>query len=452
MVVRGRDAALPFRTVFRWLAWPTIFVISMWLMLFHPESARSWLPKLWTTGGKGLDEVLPPQPKTRVQTFDLGGHARYYADHCYDTDSKGGRGKLAEEQCEATLRQAAEVVGVLGSCAPERCAAAACSGDAGVMGFFGLVSIMWLVAVSGIILTVGPCVAYLLGPLLLRCAAALVIRVLAPLATFLHEHGFIEALAYLSSVAMVAQGLRYPPAQAQAGMMVSLTGGLFLIPCWGYSTALHVKQPGGDLNKFVMLSNALVAGVLAPLAILHDSRLVGFLAVLALYGAMGFMFSAFGFGFLIGFDGKAGLQHCLASSVLLVGLFLALRVSGVSPAWLRPFGTGAMCLGNIMYFLAILILSSDRRCNYKRTNGLMLGSLLAAMFVGSVWALPSMSNTACVFFVLWVMTKQIEVKWGGCEVVVLFANFVVLYFMAHYLHTHPKLVTSMFDPEGLFPA
>mmetsp|Transcript_13071 Transcript_13071/g.35871 ORF Transcript_13071/g.35871 Transcript_13071/m.35871 type:complete len:228 (-) Transcript_13071:201-884(-) len=227
-----------------------------------------------------------------------------------------------------------------------------------------------------------------------------------------------------------------------------------MIPCWAYSTALHVKTRDGNQAQFFMLSNALIAATLAPLAIAHDSRLIGFVAVLAVYGAMGFLFQAFGFGFLVGFDSRDALYRCLASSVLLVVLFTSLRIFGLSPRFMRPFATGAMCLGNVMYFLAMLIISSNfrRDANYKACNAIMLASLVLAVLVGSVFALPAMSNTACVFFVLWAMTKETEQKWGEFVIVVIFLNFVAMYYVAHYLNTHPELVTSMFNPEGLYLA
>ena len=128
--------------------------------------------------------------------------------------------------------------------------------------------------------------------------------------------------------------------------------------------------------------------------------------------------------------------------------FAALRSNGVPDATLAPFAFGARVLGNIGYFLALLILSSKWRSdgNYVIMNTVMLVSLIAAAFVGSVVALPSYTNTASTFFVLWVMEKEMEIKWGSGWIAVLFVNFVALYFLAHHLHIHPEIITSLFDP------
>jgi len=193
--------------------------------------------------------------------------------------------------------------------------------------------------------------------------------------------------------------------------------------------------------------------VLVPLAVIHASRLVGFLAVLAIYGALGFVFLAFGMGFLIGFNGANALHRCVVASVILMVGLTALRVSGLDPSYVRPFALGGMCLGNIMYFLAVLILSSKwhgDRDTYVLRQAAMLVSLIAAILLGSVYAIPAMTNTACTFLVLWLMEKELEVDWASCTVVVAFFNFVALFLASLWLHQHPQYILSMFDSSGMY--
>jgi len=322
-----------------------------------------------------------------------------------------------------------------------------------VVGFFSFVNVVWLVSIVGLLATLGPCLAYLCGPVLLRCAKWLTTEVLQPVALALHRWGVWEAAAYLLAFLFSAQSCQYPAAQADAAIMVALTGSLAFAPCWMYSTSCHTTG-SGDKEKFLLLSYALAAGVFAPLALLHDSQLLGFLTVLSAYGSLGFVFFAFGFGFAVGFDGRDALHRCAAASLALIAGFAGLRILGVNPAVLQPFGTAVMVLGNVMYFLALLIVSSGWRSQsapYAVRQCAMLGSLLAAILVGSVFAMPSMTNTATTFLVLWLMEKQLEVDWRpGMGMVVTFLNFVFLYFAAHYLHTHPEHVVSLFDARGVY--
>jgi len=125
----------------------------------------------------------------------------------------------------------------------------------------------------------------------------------------------------------------------------------------------------------------------------------------------------------------------------------------LSGSSLDPFALGARVLGNVGYFLALLLCSSKWRTRrgglgYHSSNGLMIFSLVVAAFVGSVFALPSYTNTAGTFFVLWIMEKEMEARWGSATIAVLFVNFVALYFIAHYLQTHPQVITSIFDPSA----
>merc|ERR1712066_671254 len=190
------------------------------------------------------------------------------------------------------------------------------------------------------------------------------------------------------------------------------------------------------------------------MGITHDSRLAGFLAVLALYGALGFIFFSFGFGFVIGFDSKDAMVRSAGTSLVLVAGFSLARLAELDPTYIRPFATAAMVLGNVVYFLALLIYSARwRSCaaSYALRQCLMLVSLVVALFVGNVFSIPSMSNTATTFLVLWLMEKELEVEWGsGPGMVVLFLNFVGMYFLALYLHTHPEHVVSLFDARGLY--
>lgn len=450
----------------RWLACPVTYVLAQWCLFANPDFVISHYPALWETGGKGVDEVLPAHPKTRLQAFELGHTIGIFEEMGCNASVTGWLGRQSvtnQQKCANLLQRAAQVVGAADPLTAEQLAGfrkllveldAQKSIVDRVAGFFNFVNIMWMVSIIGVLMTVGPCFAFIAGPVLLRLATSFYHRILKPSALFLHRWGVFEVAAYALAFAFSAQGCRYTQTQAQPAMMVALTGGLAFMPCWVYSTGMHATG-SGDKDKFFMVSCALLVMDLMPLAILHDSSLIGFLTVLALYGCLGFFFAAFGFGFMIGFSSDSALQRCVAASVWLVLFFSSCRILGLDPKYVHPFATGAMCLGNVMYFLAMLILSSQWRCSrreYTMKQIAMIISLIVALFVGFVFAMPAMSNTATTFLVLWLMEKEMEIRWGGASIVVLFLNFVALYFIALYLHTHPEYIVAMFDAKGLFMA
>lgn len=448
-------AGMPPKRIARWLLCPLLFVLGLWTLLLQPGLFAAF-PSLWSTGGKGLQEVLPPHPKSRVQTFELGWHAARYEEHC------SGRAPSSSERCAETLRLAGEAVQW-----PEPLSEAQLLGVKALLadldaqrsvvdrtlGLLSFVNIIWLVSIVGILATVGPFVAYIFGPFLISIVGRLFNQVILPTIKALHRWGVLEAAAYTVAFAFSVQGSRYSEGQAGAALNVALTGGLAFVPCWVYSTTLHVESSGGHTDEFCVITGTLLMLTLTPLASMHSSRLIGFLAVLSLYGALGFFVAAFPFGYMVGFSGEDALQRCLLASVMLIIGFAGLRMAGIDAPKLQPFAAGAMCLGNVMYFLALLIQSSRWRHSrtYWQWQTGMACSLLAALFVGNVYALPSMANTATTFMLLYFFQKQIEVKWdSGFAIVVFFCNFVGLYYLAHYLHTHPEHIASMFDARGLY--
>ena len=77
-----------------------------------------------------------------------------------------------------------------------------------VWGFFTFVNIIWMLAVLGVTISVGPCLYQVFGPCLTRFFKKLgrvvkkVItwifkKIVIPLVTFLHNWGFIELVIYM---------------------------------------------------------------------------------------------------------------------------------------------------------------------------------------------------------------------------------------------------------------
>lgn len=436
----------------RWLLLPLLFLIGHWCLFFVPDKVSRVCPTLWTPANRTPESLLPI-PQNRVAVFDLAEKVQYFSEHCKEEASNA--------ECKGKLEEAAKILGMdkpltaqqllslrtyMSELDQQRTVADR------VSGFFSFVNVLWLLGIIGIVGTVVPCIGFLIGPMLRQWAVVLWENVLDPAATFLHEIGAWEFLAYFLAFLLSVQGSRYPQG-ANAGIMVSLTGGLLFIPCWAYSTSLHMNKPGGDKDKFLMLSHFLVAGLMIPLALIHQSSLLGFLAVLAVYGGLGFIFLAFGWGFAIGFDSRDALNRCIVASVVLILAFTSFRVLGRNPTWVRPFVLGGMCLGNIMYFLAMLIATGGWRKSYEewiKMQVVMALSLFFALLVGFVYSIPAMANTACTFLVLWLMEKQLQIDFRGCGIVVVFLNCVCLFLGSLWLNHHPEFIISMFDGKGLY--
>jgi len=433
----------------RWLLLPVAFVALEWTLYVAPDAVTRNVPALWSTARSNV--VVLRKPRTRVQSLELGYHAARY-ESCMAS--------YLGSDCSAHLEAASNIVGTTLNATyfsldnlraellledEERSIAQR------ILGLFSFVNLIWLVSIIGALLTVGPFILYVLGAHLAKIATMLYEHVVVPL----HKAGLFELLAYALAFLVTAQSCRYPMQHASAATLVGLSGALAFAPCWAYSTALWAEASTGKEEHFAALTGTLLALCLVPLTLIHASSLIGFMAVAAAYCALGFVMGPFLGGFYIGFRSFDAVMRCWLVSALLVVAFATLQIRNLLTARLSPFARGAMVLGNVGFFLALLLLSSEWRgrksgLSYGAANTLMLASLVAAALVGSVFAMPSCVNTASTFFVLWVMEKEMEAKWGAAGIAVLFANFVALYFLAHHLHTHPEVITSLFDPSGLY--
>lgn len=449
----------PSQRMCRWLVCPMLFLVAQWWLLIRPKPLLAVLPALWTPPSQTVRSELPPYPANLAEAFRLGWVAHEYNTTCNASTSSTSE---QSQSCQALLRQAGRVVGVNRTLTAKelfaeeallvRMAAERSLVDR-VLGFFTFVNIIWVVSVVGVIFTVGPCLAYLCGSWLMERVAEVFRNIIVPTLQCLEAWGVLEATAYVLAMAFTAQGSRYLELQSDSASIVCLAGGLAFVPAWGYSTKLHTVGKG-DADAFMCLSGCMLAGVLVPLALIHESPLIGFCAVLAFYASLGFVFAAFGWGFVVGFQGEKSMRRCLVASIVLILMFSSFRVLGLDPLYMRPFAVGVMCLGNIMYFLALLILSSkwssSAHEHYIICQIVMVMSLTAALFVGSVFSMPAMTNTAVTFLVLYIMEKELEFDWHGFAVVVAFLNFAALFCLALFMHNHADNIVAMFDPKGLY--
>jgi len=436
----------------RWLLLPTLCVVGHWWLLLQPAALLRLTPQLWTPADAAIEDLVP-LPQTKRQVFEFGWHAAKYSELC-------GVDRRDSAECKRILKGVAKLLGATRPLTPseflelqqymiefDRHPPFANR----VLGFFSFVNIMWFVAILGIAATVGPVLLFVLGPVLTPLCGFLIVIVVHPVVSLLHRSGALELAAYLMAMSFSVQGSRYPMSST-AGMMVALTGALAVLPCWAYSTFLHTAC-SIEKTKFMTLAYLVLAATTIPLAVIHASQLIGFLSVLAVYGALSFVFVAVDSGFLIGFDSKDCTHRCIAASVVLVACFLAMRVAGVNTFYLKPFALGGICLGNVLYFLALLILSSGLRVEtgtYIIRQLLMAFSLSVALLLGGVYAMPAMTSTASTFSLLWIMQKQLETHWERYCVFVLFVNFAALLCLSLWLHQHPKFFMAMFNPAGIY--
>eukprot|EP01137_Pigoraptor_chileana_P026440 Opistho-2@7713 len=429
---------------------PLVFIAALWILYFAPETVASIAPPLWPRwlsfgGNERLVNVLPPQPNTMFDAWQLGQiNARLLlkeqallADAASSTAEHGHRDDIAAS-IQALLSEAAVIVGrdaPLTSSELHGIATMLKELEGGqtlsqrVRGFLSFVNVMWFVSICGVGITTLPILIGLgrvLGGPLSRIIGTLYADVVVPVFVMLIP--LYEYIAFVGCYLAVVSGVRsHLAGEHDTGIYVALSGLVLSIvaaaysvmrhfvyrlqrgarPRWGQSEALTALQESENARLYAELRaqlgpscethllNLYVMCIFTPVTALLQSHLLGFIAVVSLYSLLGFSVVSRGLCFVIGFDSPSSLERTLTSSTALVSGFFALRISsaygarGALATFLSPFTTGVMAFGVSVMLLAALIQSSKfyRANDYGHRQRVALAYYIATIFFREcVWS------------------------------------------------------------------
>lgn len=193
-----------------------------------------------------------------------------------------------------------------------------------------LVNMLWFLSIAGLGVTFWPALNAVGGEILRQIIVDIV-----PVLRRLHHSGVFEPLFYASCLIWIAQAVRYLPIMRSGGpgAFLALTGAVFTLSAFHYSMHLHVVPITDARDKhrmfiegdrpswpfleppYQLLYNRFAAGGLAPLAVVHDSQLLGFFAVLGFFLAVGDLTDESSLGFFLE---DAVIVHTMSAAVLLL--------------------------------------------------------------------------------------------------------------------------------------
>lgn len=256
------------------------------------------------------------------------------------------------------------------------------------VGFITWVNILWMGAI--LIGVVSFC--YLFGDLV---KVLLEMLVEVPLA-------FYELVFYGLSLGLIAYANHFRPSVAA---YVALTGCLLFAGAMGFTISRRRLTKNVGLVYFSVLA-ALYSGV----ALLYTSPMVGFFAVIALMGALGFSVLVGPLCVCIGFHDEDSLGKATVAALAMLVAFVVISITG-SPA-LTVFKAGALWMGSFVGFLGLLIASSRwyrRQFPYVVMQFVTVAAGMAALFVGSVWHISELQRIGGTFFSLYLLEKLGEI-------------------------------------------
>ncbi|MEK7074460.1 MAG: hypothetical protein AAB968_01720 [Patescibacteria group bacterium] len=156
----------------------------------------------------------------------------------------------------------------------------------------------------------------------------------------------------------------------------------------------------------------------AAVALAYQSELIGFFSVGALFGALGFFIRSYPLMTVIGFEDEDALNRATGAAFVLLTAFIAYRVSGVSVAHIELFSYGTYLIGSLVGFTGLLILAyedygeGEGRGYIARQVPIIVGGV-AALFFGSVLAIPELQKIGGTFFGLYLLEKICDVPTEG---------------------------------------
>jgi hypothetical protein len=208
---------------------------------------------------------------------------------------------------------------------------------------------------------------------------------------------------------------------ALAPVFLALTA-CMAMPClYALTLSRHFKKTDNAWLAF-QVGSWLFSAVWSAVALWFDSQLIGFLAVVALFVALGFIFIPLPFVYLIGFGKRdmiprsMGVAFCFLSAYIYLAFNDAMWSSSAVPRVFRPGITG---MGTFVFFLGGIIVSSRYYhgndvdvAHYIWVNLFVCACGMCCVALGSMvpelYLLKSVGGT---FFVLFLLEKYIEIPW-----------------------------------------
>lgn len=233
-------------------------------------------------------------------------------------------------------------------------------------------------------------------------------------------------------------------------MLLVHSSWLIFIGCLGFVASIsYTLKRHYSMNEYAKLKVPWICFfVWTIVAIYHQHREAGYLAVMALQTSLGFVMFVGQLCIIIGFSDESVIPRATITSFILILLGSILSLQKQTNMLAIPFARPLLFLGTFVYFIGITILSSrfyDEGSLYTwkfwLTQVIAFCSGLASMFFGSMLELPFVQAIGGTMFVFWLLEKYVEIapKKNTSAVAASLLGFgLLLYGFAYFLSTNPQ--------------
>ncbi len=269
-----------------------------------------------------------------------------------------------------------------------------------ISGFFTFINIIWTISSILLVIAVGWLIRLYIVPILKQIPAVV-----------------YEALIYMACLAFIGGGQWFARGIDQ---FIVLPGCLGLVGALIFTNKLHNESlqkfyKRNRLEPFTLHSFILFL-IWAGVAIIYQSVLIAFMAVIALEAFLGFSVLVTPLCYYIGFRKKSIIPRAMAASFLLLLFYIVVRITRIELPYFDIFSVGVLFMGSFVYFIGLLIVSSKW---YKHKDAqhyivmqlLTIVSGIQALFFGSVWQISQLQGIGGTFFFLYLLEKYFELPW-----------------------------------------
>ncbi len=298
-------------------------------------------------------------------------------------------------------------------------------------GFFTFINIIWVASSILLVIAIGWLTNLYLVPILRSIPA-----------------GVYEILIYAACLIVIIGGKWFETGIAE---YIALLGCLGLVGALLFTNYLHwsafqrfCSQSKVDIPTLNSLALFLVW---TPVAIIYNSSLIAFIAVIALEVFLGFSVLVIPLCYFIGFRERQVIPSATTASFFMFAFYVVVKIARLDIPYLNIFSSGALFMGTFVYFVGLLILS----CKWYRHNDFWQYALLQlvtitsgvlALLIGSVWQIYSLEGIGGTFFFLYLLEKYLELPWQrhnwawatlGLAVMLYLSSFIIRQYPQYFL-------------------
>lgn len=206
--------------------------------------------------------------------------------------------------------------------------------------------------------------------------------------------------------------------------------------CVGFFGAMSLTcyVHGGKSDSYAIPSFGL-ALVYGAVAHVFGSHVVGFMSVMAMLSALGFIMGHIPGCVYLGWDNESKVARSTFAAGLMLTLHVLFTLTGAAKV-MAPFREGMLFLGSFVYFVGLLVMSSryywytnfevhqegdgfpkhrwgTNWTGYWAMQVAVLSSAISAFYFGSVYDMPALLGFSGTVFAVYVLEKYYDLPWKG---------------------------------------